>query len=321
MKSFELVPHPEYPSFDFKVTLKPSFRCNQNCWFCTEYDNSSDQWSMDDCNRVLDKLEGVMEPYDSIFIYFYGGEPTLSKHYEYLHHELITRFRGKKMFLQTQTNLSMPMGRWTEFLESLDLGPRHKLDISPSYHLGKQEIKHFIEKLYLIHRHDALGLIFTSTDFINEEQFMHEFTELLFHFPGYVKLKFTEIGSGVSESPEAKKYPKTDKLKSFEYNYFITKYPWMRVYFEEGFNFRIDGTRVLNYSEVKAHDHHKQFRLMKCECGTKNLVIDHNLKMYRCNDDFYNNIGVQDITEPLDIKNKYCLNNACYDGLEFKKWK
>jgi len=21
------------------------------------------------------------------------------------------------------------------------------------------------------------------------------------------------------------------------------------------------------------------------------------------------------------IKNKYCLNKACYDGLEFKKWK
>ena len=64
---------------------------------------------------------------------------------------------------------------------------------------------------------------------------------------------------------------------------------------------------------------------MKCACGLKNIVIDHNLKIYHCNDDFYNNINITDIRD-LDLNtylNKYvrCLNNACYDGLDHKKIK
>jgi len=54
---------------------------------------------------------------------------------------------------------------------------------------------------------------------------------------------------------------------------------------------------------------------MKCDCGTKNLVIDHELNIYRCNDDFKN--GRKNVP---DSDPKVCLNKECYDGLEFTKW-
>jgi organic radical activating enzyme len=321
MKLFELIETDEYPTFDFKVTLKPSFRCNQACWFCDEYDNKSYEWSKEDCDKVLDKLDSVLKPYQSIFIYFYGGEPTLSKYYEYLHYELIKRHKDKKLFIQTQTNGSMHKERLITFLNTLELQDNHILDISTSVHLNKQKISDLIDKLKILREYNALGNIFPSTEYNHEEQFIEELRLMIHEFDNKVKIKFTEIGAGIIDTQEAQLYPSDQgDIKSFEFRYFTQKYPFLLNYLEEGFNFQVDD-KVVNYSIVKATDIHKQVRFMKCECGTKNLVIDHNLKMYRCNDDFKNNIGIQDISEDLVIKNKYCLNKACYDGLEFKKWK
>ena len=321
MNLFELIPTDEYPTFDFKVTLKPSFRCNQACWFCTEYDNNSYEWSKVDCNKVLDKLDNVLKPYQSIFIYFYGGEPTLSKYYEYLHYEITRRHKHKKLFIQTQTNGSMETERLKTFLNTLELYDGHTLDISTSVHLNKQKIENLIDKLKILREYNVLGNIFPSTEYLHEEQFIEELKLMIQEFDNKVKIKFTEIGLGVINSREAQLYPLDQgDIKSFEFRYFTQKYPFLLNHLEEGFNFQVDD-KVVNYSIVKAKDIHKQVRFMKCECGTKNLVIDHNLKMYRCNDDFYNNVGIQDISEDIVIKNKYCLNKACYDGLEFKKWK
>lgn len=321
MDLFELIPTNEYPTFDFKVTLKPSFRCNQACWFCTEYDNNSYEWSKEDCDKVLDKLDDVLKPYQSIFIYFYGGEPTLSEYYEYLHYELIKRHKDKKLFIQTQTNGSMKTERLKTFLNTLKLQDNHTLDISTSVHLNKQKISDLIDKLKILREYNVLGIIFPSTEYLNEKQFMEELNLLISNFPDKVKMRFTEVGSAAINTTEGQLYP-TDQgdIKSFEFRYFTQKYPFLLNYLEEGFNFQVDD-KVVNFSYVSANDIHKQVRFMKCECGTKNLVIDHNLKMYRCNDDFKNNIGIQEISEDIEIKNKYCLNKVCYDGLEFKKWK
>lgn len=66
-----------------------------------------------------------------------------------------------------------------------------------------------------------------------------------------------------------------------------------------------------------------KFKYMKCECGVKNMVIDHNLNVYHCNDDFYNNINVSSLydVDTSTYFNRYvrCLNSACYDGLDFTK--
>jgi organic radical activating enzyme len=291
------------------------------CWFCDEYDNKSYEWSKEDCDKVLDKLDSVLKPYQSIFLYFYGGEPTLSKYYEYLHYELIKRHKDKKLFIQTQTNGSMNKERLITFLNTLELQDNHILDISTSVHLNKQKILDLIDKLKILREYNALGNIFPSTEYNHEEQFIEELRLMIHEFDNKVKIKFTEIGSGIIDTQEAQLYPSDQgDIKSFEFRYFTQKYPFLLNHLEEGFNFQVDD-KVVNYSIVKATDIHKQVRFMKCECGTKNLVIDHNLKMYRCNDDFKNNIGIQDISEDLVIKNKYCLNKACYDGLEFKKWK
>lgn len=327
MNRFELIQSDDYPEFDLKITLKPSFRCNQNCWFCSEYNNDETDWSLDDCNLVLDKLK-TLTSFKRIFIYFYGGEPTLSIHWEYLQYKIIDIFKDNELFMQTQTNLSIKKERLEIFLNNISniKSPNHKIDICSSYHLFKQDVQDFKEKMDICNSYSSLGLCFFNTDIINEHDFINEFTFLLEPYPDKIKLRFTEISENTIDSRYRKKYPdmSSDEILHYEYRYLMEKYPHFNNYFEKGFNFKIDD-RILNFSEMTNEDIHKQFRLMKCECGNKNIVIDQNLKVYHCNDDFKNNINIFELKN-LELKTfvgkpVFCLNKSCYDGLEFTKWR
>lgn len=315
MNIFKLIPSLEYPQFDLKITLKPTFKCNQQCWFCSEFNNNSTEWNTHDCLLVLQKLKEISTNYvgKNVFIYFYGGEPTLHSEWENLNYSLLNIFDQSNIYIQTQTNLSISYKRLERFTHKVKNKP---VELCVSYHFGKQELSDFITKLYLLQDTNNLGLIFVNTDYLNEDKFIQEFTILRKLFPTKIKMRFTEI-SGYKEG-----YPKED-LKHFEYRYFSKKYPVMLDYLEQGFNFQIDN-KVLNFADVTDQDINKQFRLMKCQCGSKNLVIDHNLNVYHCNDDFKNNINVRDLTidfEQFLEKDVYCLNKACFDGLEFTKYK
>ena len=327
---FQIIKTDQFPEYDLKVTLKPSFKCNHACWFCNEYDNKSTQWSESDCATVIFKLSQIPASKKRIFFYFYGGEPTLSKHWEYLNLELIKTFNDRELFLQTQTNLSIDCDRLETFLQVATTNTA-KIDICSSYHLGKQSVDEFSRKLDLCSKYGAMGLCFFSTEIGKEEQFLSEFNILNSRFPNKIKLKFTEIENLTFRNlPEYKTHLTDSYLrgddngKSLEYRYFIRKYPHFREYFEEGWNFDIDGT-VTNYSEIKASKVHTKFKHMWCECGRKSLVIDHNLQVYHCNDDYNKQIRGASLTD-IDINtflksDVVCINSTCYDGLDHIKYR
>jgi organic radical activating enzyme len=313
-----------YNKFDIKITLKPSFKCNQCCWFCSEYDNNSHEWSYDDCNKVLNKLKLLInETHKNIFIYFYGGEPTLNKNWEYLTYELIKIFHDKKLFIQTQTNLSLSIKRLQIFLTEIKKIKKdnHHIELCSSFHPFKQNFKLFIKKLSELKKNNCLGYCFFSTDLSNEEELLNNFKTLIGLFPDKIKLRFTELNFS-SKIPN--NYPikfNKEQDHNLEYLYLIQKYPFLLQYTEEEFSFIMDN-HYYTFNEI-LFNNYNSFRLMKCECYTKNLVIDNNLKCYHCNDDFKNNINKFDLDD-LDnnfFKSGFCLNKKCYDGLEFKKWK
>ena len=326
MKSFNIVQTEHYPDFDLKITLKPCFRCNHRCWFCQEYDNSSQTRTKDDCDIVLAKLKTLPANKQKLFFYFYGGEPTLSKHWEYLNYKLLDIFSNRELYLQTQTNLSINKDRLKKFLKRAN---SPYINICSSYHLDKQDVDEFIEKMDICDSYGALGLCFFSTEIPKEDKFKYEFNKIAEKYPDKIKLKFTEI-TDIKNRPEYKHLLEdkelvgTDNGKSIEYRYFMRKYPEYRNYFEEGWNFNIDGI-TKNYSTVKAENIHKQFKFMKCECGTKHCVIDHELNVFPCNDYNYKNIKSQPV-DAVDfstyfLRDERCVLNACYDGLDHRKYK
>ena len=331
IKKFEMLPGSEWFDYDLKITLKPSFRCNQKCWFCDEWDNSTPMWTSADCDLVIDKLKSVPEEKKRIFIYLYGGEPTLNKNWEYIHYRIIELFPEKILFIQTQTNLSISNNRLEVFFRKINKlkNSNHTIDICSSYHMSKQTVEDFAAKLRMCEKNNSLGYCFFSTEICKEDQFIREFKYLSSLYPHKIKLKFTQL-ENMSDSPRPEyiKLLEDDYLKGddngegLEYRYFIKKYPELERYLEHDWSFDVDG-EIINYSEVKSRGIHRQLKYMKCMAGTKNIVIDHNLNVYRCNDYYYSEIQTLQLDDLnfntfLDKPNR-CLSCKCTDGLDHTK--
>ena len=333
IESFELIQTDEWPDYDLKVTLKPCFRCNHKCWFCNEYDNNTKTWTKEDCDNVLEKLKSIPKYKQKIFFYFYGGEPTMSKYWEYLNYKLIELFPEKDLYIQTQTNMSLNIKRLESFLKKVNQikQKNHIIDICSSYHLNKQKVDKFIEKMYICKKYNSLGLCFFSTELPKKEQTLEELYKIAKHFPDKLKMRFTEKHNlKFLKIPGYEEYLKDEYLlgndngKSLEFRYWLKYYPELKKYFEQGWNFKVND-KIFNFSEVSGYNIHKKFKFMKCDCGIKNMVIDHDLNVYHCNDDFYNGINIIKL-DKLDLStylNKWvrCLNNHCYDGLDHKKYR
>ena len=333
MKRFSIIKSSDFPEYDLKVTLKPCFRCNHNCWFCNEYDNKTHMWTKEECDEVLGKLIDLPEDKRKIFFYLYGGEPTLSKYWEYIQYRLIDIFSDRELFIQTQTNLSLTEARIDTFLKTVNelKTDQQQIDICSSYHLGKQSPDEFIKKMEICDHYNALGLCFFSTEIGKEDQFIEEFNNLTTAYPEKVKLKFTQIENLTDQrDPTYNALLEDDYLRgddngeSLEYRYFIRKYPEFRNYLEEGWNFSVDN-EILNYIEVKNQGIYRQFKYMKCHAGRKNLVIDHNLKVYRCNDYYYSQIDPISLSD-IDFEeylgnDTICLSCKCTDGLDHTKYR
>lgn len=330
--SFEIIKTDEWPDYDLKVTLKPCFKCNHKCWFCQEYNNNTKTWTKEQCDQVLDKLKDIPDNKKKIFFYFYGGEPTLSKYWEYLNLKLTELFPDRQLYIQTQTNLSINKKRLESFLIKINQikQSNHTIDICSSYHLNKQKVEDFIEKMDICEKYNSLGLCFFSTELPKKEQTLEELYKIVDKYPEKLKMRFTETENLINRKIKGyEEYLKDDYLlgddkgKSLEFRYWLKYYPELKKYFENGWNFKVND-KVFNFSEVTGFNIHKKFKFMKCECGIKNMVIDHNLNVYHCNDDFYNGINITKLKD-LNVTTYFnkilrCLNNHCYDGLDHKKY-
>lgn len=332
MKSFELVSTELFPSYDVKITLKPSYRCNQKCWYCPEYDNKSRLWDDSACEAVLNKLSTLPERYKKIFLYMYGGEPTLSPHWEHLQMEISNMFPTRDIYFQTQTNMSIKPSRLESFLTEFNqIKPdNHIINICSSYHLGKQRVAEFIDKMRICQENNSLGLCHFSTEIPREQQTLDEFNAIESEFPGMCKLKFTVIPHlttkklpGYVHLLDDEYLVGTDKGEYMEYRYFLRKYPHLVQYLEQGWTFDVDGEQM-NYADVVNKKIYKQFKFKKCTAGSKGVVIDHNLMVYHCNDDFETGINATSLHKVnLDTylnRDVICLNCSCWDGLDFKKY-
>ncbi len=311
MKKFEL--HGEYQhNFDYKITLKPTDKCNQKCWFCNEYNNQSNDWTLSDTNKVIQKINDIIfnlkkqKPNYIIYIYFYGGEPTLFKYWEYMNKEIlkIDADNNKRlMVIQTQTNLSLSYNRLSNFLHSFKNNEKNRIELCSSYHVGYQKVQEFKQKLDLLDKHNANTFCFFSTDHTQESLMLSDLD--------YLKNNSIII-----------RYTLHDKISR---NYDYTKYSKHKLFIgknEEQFNFDIitdnNIKSIINYKDVMFL-RMNSFENMKCDCTKRNLIIDNNLLCYSCMDyQKKSMIGVSlDNYKISDYM--ICEIKECYNGLEFKK--
>lgn len=292
-------------SADLKITLKPTYKCNQMCSFCKEYNNGFKSWGRNTIDILCEKLKELPKKFEKIFIYYYGGEPTLFKHLEYLTEKLFDTLGDRDVFIQCQTNGSISMRRIKNFNFK-------NFEFCTSYHLNKQTVDEFIQKLLLMREMDILGFCFINTDRENEIQFIDEFNRLASVIPDKIKMRFTFLpGAEVND-----------------YEYFTKKYPYLNNFCEEQFEFKVNGG-VIGYDEFY-NKRLNNFKNMKCECTSKSLVVNWDETVFHCDDEtrilLTNHNKKMLYLKDLDLSTffkpfKICSEPWCHRGLEFSKYK
>lgn len=293
---------------DLKITLKPTYKCNQMCSFCCEYDNTFPEWDRSTITRLIDKLKDTPDRFQKIFVYYYGGEPTLFKHLEELTEKLFEVYKDRDLFIQCQTNLSIDKNRLYNF-------KYNNFEFCSSYHMNKQKVEDFIEKLNILKELNILGYCFMNTYLDQEQQFIKEFNALAQAIPDKLKMRFT-----VDNTNPGSKHMNYEKL--------IKTYPFLNNYLETQFTFLIDSKEVI-YDKAYNEGLYKQCRFCKCEVGSKSLVINYDELCYHCDDESnkFNNKEIKGLPlKDLDLNNffvpyKICRVKQCHRGLEFKKWR
>ena len=156
--------------YDIRIMLQCSYKCNHMCWFCDEWDNKTgNSWSIDECDIVLDKISNLPESYKNVYILFYGGEPTLCKHWEYMHFKIFEIFKDRNVLIQTQSNMSLNIDRLKSFtrLANHYIPDNIYFDVCGSYHIGKQTPERFIEKMNIVSDEALFGKISYAGEIIN----------------------------------------------------------------------------------------------------------------------------------------------------------
>ena len=104
-------------------------------------------------------------------------------------------FPKKELFLQTHTNLSLPKRRLETFLKKVNKikEPNHIINICNSYHIDKQPVELYIQKMDICNRYNSLGYCFFSTEIPKKEKMLKELYSIIKKYPKKLIMKFTEI--------------------------------------------------------------------------------------------------------------------------------
>jgi organic radical activating enzyme len=354
--------------YDIRIMLQCSYKCNHMCWFCDEWDNKEGRsWSLDDCDLVVEKLEQLPEQYKNIYILMYGGEPTLCKHWEYLHFEIYKALKGRNVLIQTQSNMSINHNRLKSFTDNLthQLQDNHSFDICGSYHLNKQQPQEFIDKMFTISEVALYGGVSYSGEIIkNTEQSISEYEYIQKNYKDD-RIFFRTLAVNNRDVLSSKRYrdviASNSTYKSagpvIDFHYMYDNYrDYIQEYLPFGYNLPIINKKQtiwdniylsLTYknmaSTLRSFKHNRSLNLyqyldenyikaieeyvlkgqiaggspkyMRCDSFQKGLVITHDLNVYSCLDNYYNNVRPIQLNE-LDL-NKYtkrchiCMLHSC----------
>ena len=90
-------------------------------------------------------------------------------------YKIVKMFPDKELFLQTHTNLSLTKKRLKNFLEKISQikSSNHTINICNSYHIDKQRVDQYIEKMDICNEYNSLGYCFFSTEIPKKEKMLH----------------------------------------------------------------------------------------------------------------------------------------------------
>lgn len=307
VKDFKRLTAMEYTN-KFVIEFKPTDNCNFNCSYCCFHDNSSKHLSDEQFANYLEVLKKMDTPKEEIFLFVYGGEPTMHPKLTEMIIAINQLYKDKKVRTLIQSNGI----KWNsaDYEKNHFLLKEHDIDYVFSFSFHKEftnitEIVARINYLKMQGVFDVMTYMITRRDIDKHIRNIKIFESL--GVPLYVRTILQE----------------SEWFLTSPYKKYISSTPDETPYILEDEK----GTRPLSFEDLTMGGY-LNFKGYKCSSGVDAILLASNGKIYRCDMDFlYDRNMMYDVNvsnEPLidftDDKCKVCDHKFCsiYYG---DKWK
>ncbi len=309
VKDFDYLKPLEYTD-KFIIEFKPTDNCNFDCSYCCFHDNSTKHISDETFDKYLKMLDkfGTDEK-DEIFLFVYGGEPTMHPKLTEMIIKINQLYPTKKVRTLIQSNgMKWDLHEYQKNHDELtEAGCEYV--ISFSYHkeftkmAGIVKRINFLKKLRVM---DVMTYMITREGIDEHVKTIKMFNSL--EVPLYVRTILQE-----SEWFLSSKYYKYITVDPDETPFILTD---------------STGDKSVSFEYITMHGY-LNFKGYECSAGKNTLLLAPNGKVYRCDMDFlYDRDVMFDVNLSLDPITQFkdcltCNHKFCsiYYGDKYKKIK
>jgi len=271
----------------FVIEFKPTDNCNFSCSYCCFHDNTTKHLSDELFSNYLKVLSGMEINEKEIFLFVYGGEPTLHPKLADLIISIVNLFKDKKVNVLIQSNgLYYKQSDYIKLHEKLSI---YDIDYVWSFSFHHEHTKIFkivniIKYLMSIDRFEVL------TYMINKKNIKMDIRNLnIFKTLGidvYVRTILQESAY----------------FKKSEYSHLISSTPDETPYIIEKNN----KLTKLSFENLSMGGF-LNFKDYYCTAGNNTILLSSSGKIYRCDmDALYDKNPMYDVNISLDAINSNC---------------
>ena len=307
----------------FTIEVRLTSKCNYNCYYCTDLHYNKVPFVMHNVKHMCDLINAAYRILKKpIYVYIYGGEPTIYPHlYEYLD-GLIEKIEcDVDITIDIQSNLSLKLDWWKKFCKKYN-GVKQYLKICGSYHNTQSTIQDFLSKALLLKKYNMLN---TVTFMYNKQKnVMSDFNTAV----KFLGIQHCEISPLIDSRVSQPKESNIDELNHIKENENVDNFKSHSFFFDESIHVEEEHGAIKKRSRFDfwlTNDN----TFTGCVCATPldRLVIDWDGSVFYCESHLFSEkapmFNINDLNNYelyfKNIKPVRCEFKKCFFNIESKK--
>lgn len=144
----------------FTIEVRLTSKCNYNCYYCTDLHYNKVPFVVHNVKHICELINTAYKHFNKpIYLYIYGGEPTIYPHlFDYIDGLIEGVDCNVEIEIDIQSNLSLKKSWWNKFCNKYS-DKNHYIKICGSYHNTQTNIYKFIEKALILKKYNMLNMI------------------------------------------------------------------------------------------------------------------------------------------------------------------
>jgi organic radical activating enzyme len=307
----------------FTIEVRLTSKCNYNCYYCTDLHYNKVPFVVHNVKHICDAINAAYTVFKKpIYLYIYGGEPTIYPHLnEYLDGLIEYVNCDVDITIDIQSNLSLKVDWWKNFCEKYQK-INHYFKICGSYHNTQTTIHGFLNRALLLKKYNMLNKI---TFMYNKHKcVMDDFNTAI----KLLGLEHCEISPLIDSRVSQPKDSNIDELEYINNKENINSLKSHSFFFNECIPVQQKNGSLLKKSRFDFWiNNDNVFTGCKCYTPLDRLVIDWDGSAFYCESHLFSesnpifNINNKNdyLTYFKDVKPTTCAFKKCFFNIESKK--